>query len=450
MKSKRHLIQLCLLAALLPALTSRAQTTVTQISAGFQHSLFLKSDGSLWAMGANNYGQLGDGTYRSTNRPEMIVSGNVTAIAAGWYHSLFLKSDGSLWAMGDNQYGELGDGNVNGNIQTNLPEMIVSSNVTAIAAGAYHSLFLKSDGSLWVMGENNYGQLGDGNYALDIDYANMNSPEMIVAGGVSSIAAGEYHSLFVKHYGLGTHQITALFAMGLNGSGQLGTGITNSPGQLGDSKPLLVVSNATGPLIIGIGGGSAHSLFFTTQNHLWYTGDNYDANDDLALSFADLYPGGVTAIAAGSFHSLFLKSGGSLWAMGNNVSGQLGDGTFNYNSGEMIVSSNVVAIAAGYDFSLFLKSDGSLWGMGDDESGQLANAGGSLPQLIATFPPPPLGITTYGNQPTVFFPTTPGTSFALQMTTNLASGNWVTVTNGTPISGVQITNAPGTAFFRLY
>jgi alpha-tubulin suppressor-like RCC1 family protein len=64
------------------------------------HSLFLKSDGSLWAMGDNYYGELGDGTFNQTNRPEQIVASNVTAIAAGQLYSLFVKSDGSLWAMG--------------------------------------------------------------------------------------------------------------------------------------------------------------------------------------------------------------------------------------------------------------------------------------------------------------------------------------------------------------
>jgi alpha-tubulin suppressor-like RCC1 family protein len=80
-------------------------------------------------------------------------------IAAGGYHSLFLKSNGSLWAMGYNAYGQLGDGTTSDN---NHPEQIVASNVTAIAGGDNHSLFLKSNGSLWVMGYNAYGQLGDG------------------------------------------------------------------------------------------------------------------------------------------------------------------------------------------------------------------------------------------------------------------------------------------------
>ena len=66
---------------------------------------------------------MGDGTYNNTNRPEQIVASNVTAIAGGETHSLFLKSDGSLWAMGYNGFGELGDGTYN---STNRPEQIVA------------------------------------------------------------------------------------------------------------------------------------------------------------------------------------------------------------------------------------------------------------------------------------------------------------------------------------
>jgi alpha-tubulin suppressor-like RCC1 family protein len=135
-------------------------TNVTAIAAGWNHSLFLKDDGSLWAMGNNAFGQLGDGTLNSTgtNSPEKIVAGGVTAIAAGNGHSLFLKSDGSLWAMGDNSSGQLGDGTVDAQL---YPEKIVASGVTAIAAGQFHSVFLKSDGSFWGMGYNFNGELGD-------------------------------------------------------------------------------------------------------------------------------------------------------------------------------------------------------------------------------------------------------------------------------------------------
>ena len=69
------------------------------------HSLFLKSDGSLHTMGKNLSGQLGDGTTTDRSSPVQVLSSGVTQIAAGSTHSLFLKSDGSLHAMGRNNSG---------------------------------------------------------------------------------------------------------------------------------------------------------------------------------------------------------------------------------------------------------------------------------------------------------------------------------------------------------
>ena len=81
-----------------------------------------------------------------------------TTIAQGCManHSLFVKSDGSLWAMGDNLSGELGIGPPYSD-RVNLAEQVVASNVTAIASGTLFTLFLESDGSLWGMGDNQYG-----------------------------------------------------------------------------------------------------------------------------------------------------------------------------------------------------------------------------------------------------------------------------------------------------
>ena len=217
----KTIFRFSLIPLLLHALTSQAALTVTNIAQGSMadHSLFLKSDGSLWAMGSNQYGQLGDGTDNEyTNQPVQIVSAGVKAIAMGQYDSLFIKTDGSLWTMGRNSEGQLGDGTFN--LSTNRPEQIVASGVTAIAAGGRHSLFLKSDGSLWAMGNNYYGQLGDGSYITDYPYG-TNMPEKIVANGVAAIAAGEVHSLFLKTDG-------SLWAMGYNGDGELGDGTFSS------------------------------------------------------------------------------------------------------------------------------------------------------------------------------------------------------------------------------
>ena|ERR1035437_8835269 len=122
----KTLFKFSLIFLLLHALAAPAAITVTNIAQGMaSHSLFFKSDGSLWAMGYNNYGQLGDGTYSNTNQPEEIVASDVTAVTVGYGDSLFLKSDGSLWGMGHNTYGELGDSTVS--YGTNQPDEIISS-----------------------------------------------------------------------------------------------------------------------------------------------------------------------------------------------------------------------------------------------------------------------------------------------------------------------------------
>jgi alpha-tubulin suppressor-like RCC1 family protein len=284
-------------------------SNVTAIATGGFHSLFLKSDGSLWAMGNNQFGQLGDGTFNNTNQPEMIVASNVTAVAAGGNHSLFLKSDGSLWAMGYNYNGQLGDGTFGRTAPfgTNLPEQIVSNNVMAIAAGGYHSLFLKSDGSLWAMGGDVTGQLGDG------AFNDTNLPEMIVASNVTTIAAGGYYSLFLK-------QDDSLWAMGADGSGELGDGTYN-------------VNNVNRPEQIE---GSSVTAIAASSHVIYYVGGPvYDE------------------------HSLFVRNDGSLWGMGYNRYGELGDGT--YSDQGTNLPEQIVAGPPGYNqISALLLSGGNV------------------------------------------------------------------------------------------
>jgi hypothetical protein len=81
---------------------------VSAVACGQGHSLFLKNDGSVWASGPNDCGQLGDGTTTNKSTPVQVMSG-ASAIACGADYSLFLKNDGSVWGSGLNDYGQLGD-----------------------------------------------------------------------------------------------------------------------------------------------------------------------------------------------------------------------------------------------------------------------------------------------------------------------------------------------------
>jgi alpha-tubulin suppressor-like RCC1 family protein len=428
---------------LLLAVAGEAQF-VTQVAAGYQHSLFLERGGSLWAMGNNANGQLGDGTLNQTNLPELIVATNVTAIAAGQFHSLFLKGDGSLWGMGNNSYGQLGGGN---NIQTNLPEQITNG-VTAVAVGQDHSLFIKNDGSLWDMGFNSSGQLGIGIYNNLPPFGTNQPQHVVTTNSVTAIAGGYQHSLLLKSDG-------SLWAMGNNSFGQLGNGTVNQT-----NRPVFVTNGVT-----AVAAGWYHSLFLKSDGSLWAMGDDNDGqlgDGTLTSNFFTnrpemIVPGNVTAIAGGEYHTLFLKSDGSLWAMGYNGFGQLGDGTFNNtNRPEMIVSNNVVAIAAGQNHSLFVKRDGGLWGMGYNGFGQLG-VGASIMQSASPVPivvnPIAIQLLSSGGV-RLTYAGLAGTNYALDRSFNLAPINWVPqATNPAGAAGnVVFTNTPNPAtnnFWRI-
>jgi alpha-tubulin suppressor-like RCC1 family protein len=334
------------------------------------------SNAPLKAWGANGSGQLGNGTTVNANLPTSVAS-NVVAVAGGEYHSLFVKADGTLWAMGYNIFGQLGNGIFMYN--TNLP-VLVTSNVVAVAAGVYHSLFMTADGTLWAMGNNGSGQLGNGTTV------NTNLP-VSVASNVVAVAAGQSHSLFVKADG-------TLWAMGYNGDGELGNGTTVST-----NLPVSVASN-----VVVVAAGQWHSLFVKADGTLWAMGQNFYGqlgngttnNSKLPVSVAS----NVVAVAAGADHSLFVKADGTLWAMGYNGDGELGNGTTVSTNRPVSVASNVVAVAAGEWHSLFVKADGTLWATGHNAYGQLGignNTDTNLPVSVAGLTVASLGAMDMAN-----------------------------------------------------
>jgi alpha-tubulin suppressor-like RCC1 family protein len=367
MKSLRLLTgTLLVLSIFLCSFSTRgAAPTVTQVAGGYYHTLFVESDGSLWAMGYNNYGQLGDGTTNDSHVPKLIVSSNVVAVAAGAYHSLFITSDGNLWAMGWNSSGQLGDGTV---FEQHSPEQITFNHgVTAIAAGDYHSLYLKTN-QLWGMGV--AGSLGN---AVNPGGSDIRSP-ILLQTGVAKIAGGNYTSFYIDVNG-------SVWATGVNYDGQLGDGSQSYRNFYVET--FTNHSVFTGASQIASGSGSGHGFYsFLAPGaviSLWgwgdifngVIGDNSTTERDRPV---EVLANQVAGIASGGNHSLVLRSDSTLWAMGDNSHGDLGDGTGTERHIPVAIGpSNVTTVACGEYHSLFIKSDGSLWGMGLNNHGQLGD-----------------------------------------------------------------------------
>lgn len=438
--------------------TAMSQMAISgpQIGAGSAHSLFIKPDGSLWAMGGNYSGQIGDGTLNQTNTPELIVSSNVVVVSAGSDFSLFLDSASNLWVVGDNARGQLGLGATSG---VSVP-VEVASGVTAVSGGHDHTLFCESDGSLWAMGDNINGALGDGTYA------STSTPEQILPNGVIAVAAGQSFSLFIKTDG-------SLWAMGNNSAGQLGDGSSSTK----TNAPEEIVSSG----VVAVSADFSHSMFLKSDGSLWVMGDNSlgelgDGTTNSALVPEMIVSNGVIAIAAGQLFSLFVKSDGSLWSMGVNGYGQLGGGPTLGNNKPLytnlpmeVVSSGVVGVAAGDFHSLFLKSDQSLWAMGNNSNGQLGDGFNvsqistfsPVPEKIYPLPPPLLSVSVSSGtnvqvQATCLF----AGSYCLYSATNarLPDSEWTPLltnsvyTRGTNNFLPAFTNALSTApqqFYRI-
>jgi len=176
----------------------------------YKHSLEVRWDGGVWAVGRNDFGQLGDGSVAHRQTPKKVFINALEAKAGEW-HSVFLRNDGFVYACGRNEYGQLGDGTKK---QRSFP-MFVGRDYQAIAAGGFHSIALGSDGIPRAMGQNNHGQLGDGTFVP------AKRPTPVLLDNVVAVAAGSDHSVYLRNDG-------TAWASGRNHYGQLGDRTTLS------------------------------------------------------------------------------------------------------------------------------------------------------------------------------------------------------------------------------
>lgn len=336
-----------------------------QVSSGGSHSLGIMNDGTLWAWGNNDHGQLGtDDTETRLGPVQIGTDTDWEVVAAGARHSLAIKSDGTLWAWGDNYYGQLGTGDGSASL---TPVRVNNDTLwVAVAAGARHSLALKSNGTVWAWGNNLSGQLGIGE-----DFEGGHIPVQVTIGPCSVVAAGESHSLAIDE---GGH----LYAWGDNTYGQLGNGNDLrqwTPVNIGADNTWLMVS-AGNYFSIGLQWQDA------THNAILSWGDNSSGQlglDDLeerlsptAVSYNEWF-----SADCGAEHVVAIMNDGSLWTWGINY-GTMVDGDYEkliaptaIGSGQDVWSQ----VSAGGSHSMAIRDDDafSLWTWGLNPNGQLGN-----------------------------------------------------------------------------
>jgi len=343
-------------------------TNILRLAGGDGHSLALLADGSVRSWGRNNLAQLGNVTYYNAYNAlgSVYNLSAATSIGTGAFHSFAIQTDGTVRGWGKNDYLQLGIIPLDPTYTSAAVVYgLIGKSVSSVDAGAFHSVAVLTDGTVWIWGSNRFGEYGNGRELYMTEPLSLSA----IADGVS-IAAGGEHTLVATPIG-------TVLAWGENESGQLGNG-TTYPG----STPAPVPGLAS---VKSVAAGTAHSLALRTDGTVRAWGHNGYGQLGNGLnigSFPDPVPGpvsnlsGVAAIAAGGYHSFAILSDGTVLGWGYNNEGQVGDSTYELTRVlpvSVVGLTNVVAIKAGYSHSVALCSDGTVWTWGGNGYGQLGN-----------------------------------------------------------------------------
>jgi alpha-tubulin suppressor-like RCC1 family protein len=324
-------------ASILTAVQIGTENNWQQIVAGDYHSLAIKNNGTLWAWGQNNLGQLSGGPTANIVVPTQIgTDNNWQQVTTGRQHSTAIKLDGTLWAWGYNGNGAIGDGTL---IDKLVPTQIgTDTNWLKVTDGYYHTLAIKNNFTLWSWGWNVNGEIGIGT----ISDAVLIPTQVGTNADWIQIAGGNAHSVAIKING-------TLWCWGANSAGQLGNGLSLDllvPTQIGNQNNWLKVE-----------AGLGHNIALKTDGTLWTWGlNNYgqigNGTQISSSPYGILIPTKIgtdtdwSRISAGSHHSFAIKNNDNLWDWGYNSSGILGDNTTVMKLVPTFIDCNTLSINA--------------------------------------------------------------------------------------------------------
>jgi len=315
--------------------------------AGTNHTLAIVSGAALWAWGYNFYGELGDGEWTDQHLPVKTLSDTeFTSVSASDYSSIALDPGGNIWAWGYAPFPNYHIWN-----KKNVPVIIASDgDWRSISAGSGNYLLaIKYNNTLWMMDLS----------TADMVKMNEEMDWQMVSNGPSHVCA-------VKTDG-------TLYTWGNNDYGQLGIGFkdgTGNPQKVDLNNACLGVSSGGRHTVALLSDGTIWAWGDNTYGQLGNE-TNSTSWDPIQVGKDSDW----IAVAAGSYHTLALKSNGTLWAWGDNAYGQLGDGTFQSSNKPVQVKSDItwVAFNSRYDHVIALKSDGTYWTWGENGTGQVGN-----------------------------------------------------------------------------
>jgi alpha-tubulin suppressor-like RCC1 family protein len=345
------------------------------VGAGKFHSVFLISNGKVMTCGDNTKGQLGIGSYVSMSTPVYVKTNittdltNVKSVHAGADHTLFLLNDGTVYVCGDNTYGQLGIGN--NTIQTYAVQIPNLSTVKSISAGTYHTMFLLNDGSVKACGKNTNGQLGDGTTLDRNTLVNV-----IISENVKKVSCGSFHTMFLLNEG-------TVMGCGNNNNGQIGDGT-----KVQRLNPVYVKDNNGNNYtnVKDIASGTYHTIFLNNDGTAYGCGIYfivYIANVTTPVYFAQ----NVTSIYSGCFSVIYVIDKVTFYTNGYNMSGLLGTvlrmTDFIYTPKILSLSNkNVLYISIGHQHSLIYNDDSTCLSSGNNANGQLGIGTNSVYEIL--------------------------------------------------------------------
>jgi alpha-tubulin suppressor-like RCC1 family protein len=301
-----------------------ALTNWLQVVGSYAHTIAIKTDGTLWTWGYNSSGQLGLGNTTSYSSPKQVGALTTWAYVGtssdGSYGASYaIKTDGTLWSWGSNANGRLG---LNNTTSYSSPKQVGAlTNWLKVTSGSYtnFAVAIKTDGTMWSWGANNYGQLG---ISLPTYYSRSSPVQIGALTTWANVSIGFNFAMAIKTDG-------TLWAWGDNSYGQQGLGNTSSR-----SSPIQVGALTSWSRVsCGFQSDGGFTQAVRTNGTLWSWG--WNRAGQLGLNFTNYNAtisspnqvGSLTNwsnVSCGNQHTIALKTDGTLWSWGVNNLGQLG------------------------------------------------------------------------------------------------------------------------------